>query len=55
MKLQVFLKIRPSEHINITVFGITLFELWFTYILDEYTVAFTVLGIKLQLTWHKKK
>lgn len=53
MKIQVFNRFKPSEHFDITIFGVTLFEFMVSKWYEERTIAFTLIGIKLQVTYEK--
>ena len=50
MKIQFFNKLKPSEHFNLTVFGVTLFEFFIDSFYREKTIVFTILGLKTQVT-----
>lgn len=54
MRLQFFNRFTPSEHFDITLFGITFFE--FSVITTfETTICLTLLGVKLQLDLKRKE
>ena len=55
MDLQIFNRFSPSEHFEITLFGITLFEFFVDKGYFGWTLALTLIGVKFQLSWNLRK
>lgn len=55
MQIQFFNRFYPSEHFDITIFGITLFEFSVDKHYGEISVVLTLIGLKIQTVFKKRE